>query len=52
MEAQHFRSTTFMQYKSVLKHAGIIEPHTLGGSSSKAYDPDRDIWELAALARE
>ncbi|NTU85933.1 MAG: hypothetical protein HGA45_42490, partial [Chloroflexales bacterium] len=52
VEAQHFRSTTFMQYKSVLKHAGIVAPHTLGGSSSKTYDPDRDIWELAVQARE
>lgn len=48
VEARHFRSTTFMQYKSVLKHAGILAPHTLGGSSSKTYDPDQDIWELAA----
>lgn len=47
VEARHFRSTTFMQYKSVLKHAGIIAPHVLGGSSSKTYDPDRDMWELA-----
>ena len=43
----HFRSTTFLQYKSVLKHAGIIAPHALGGSSARAYDPDPDLWELA-----
>ncbi len=46
IEAHHFRSTTFMQYKSILKHAGIIKPHRLGGSSAKHYDPDQDLWEL------
>jgi hypothetical protein len=43
----HFRSTTFLQYKSVLKHAGIVAPRRLGGASTRGYDPDRDIWELA-----
>jgi hypothetical protein len=36
-----------MQYKSILKHAGIIKAHRLGGSSAKKYDPDKDIWEMA-----
>lgn len=44
---QHFRSTTFLQYKSVLKHAGILAARSLGGSSTRGYDPDGDIWELA-----
>jgi hypothetical protein len=47
VETRHFRSTTFLQYKSVLKHAGIVAPHALGGASARSYDPDRDIWELA-----
>jgi hypothetical protein len=47
VELRHFRSTTFLQYKSVLKHAGIVAPHALGGVSAHSYDPDRDIWELA-----
>jgi hypothetical protein len=51
VQPQHFRSTTFFQYKSVLKHAGILAPHVLGGSSSKAYNPDADLWELTAEAR-
>jgi hypothetical protein len=52
VETRHFRSTTFLQYKSVLKHAGIIAPHALGGASARSYDPDRDIWELALPHRE
>lgn len=48
VQSQHFRSTTFFQYKSVLKHAGVLAPHRLGGSSTKMYDPDQDIWELRA----
>jgi hypothetical protein len=35
-----------MQYKSILKHAGFIKPHRLGGASVKDYDPDADLWEL------
>jgi hypothetical protein len=46
IQPQHFRSTTFMQYKSILKHAGFIKPHRLGGASAKDYDPDTDLWEL------
>ncbi len=46
IQPQHFRSTTFMQYKSIFKHAGFIKPHRLGGVSAKDYDPDADLWEL------
>ena len=46
IEPQHFRSVTFFQYKSVLKHAGILVPHALGGASTRGYDPDADLWEL------
>lgn len=42
-----FRSTTFFQYKSVLKHAGILAATRLGSASAKRYDADRDIWALA-----
>jgi hypothetical protein len=42
----HYRSTTFDQYKSVLKHAGVLAPHALGGSSSRDYRPENDVWEL------
>lgn len=47
VEPRHFRSTTFLQYKSALKHAGVVAPHALGGASARSYDPDRDVWELA-----
>lgn len=43
---QHYRSTTFMQYKSMLKHAGLIAPHQLGGSATKNYNPEADLWEI------
>lgn len=46
IQPQHFRATIFMQYKSILKHAGILRSHRLGGTSAKSYDPDQDIWEL------
>lgn len=46
IQSHHFRATTFMQYKSILKHAGVIKPHRLGGSSAKSYASDSDIWEL------
>ena len=46
VQPRHFRSTTFYQYKSILKHAGVIAPHRLGGASSWSYDPDADLWEL------
>jgi len=43
---QHFRSTTFFQYKSVLKHAGLIVAHALGGATAVGYQPANDLWEL------
>ena len=43
---EHYRSTTFYQYKSVLKHAGVLAPHALGGASARAYSPEDDFWEL------
>ncbi|MDF1665317.1 MAG: hypothetical protein P1V97_26385 [Planctomycetota bacterium] len=47
-EGLDFRSSSFYQYKSILKHAGILTATTkLGGSSTKGYDPSADIWELA-----
>lgn len=45
MPPSHYRSTTFQQYKSILKHAGFIKPHKLGGTSIENYDPAEDIWE-------
>lgn len=42
----HYRSSTFFQYKSLLRHAGIIAPHPLGGASAHSYNPDADRWEL------
>jgi hypothetical protein len=41
-----FRSTSFYQYKSILKHAGILKATALGGSTSQAYNPSQDIWSL------
>ncbi len=46
VEPRHFRSTTFYQYKSLLKHAGIIASHPLGGASTRGYDPNADLWAL------
>jgi hypothetical protein len=46
VENRHFRSTAFYQYKSVLKHAGILAPLPLGGATVKGYVPERDIWAL------
>ncbi len=42
-----FRSTTFFQYKSVLRHAGVITANALGAASTRHYDPARDRWQLA-----
>jgi len=43
-----FRSTTFYQYKSVLKHAGLLAPTRLGAASARKYEPSNDIWRLGA----
>lgn len=44
--ASHFRSNLFYQFKSVLKHAGILAPQALGGASTKGYQPGSDLWIL------
>ncbi len=49
VQPRHFRSNTFFQYKSILKHAGILAPHPLGGASVVNYDPTADRWELASV---
>jgi len=46
VEGIHFRSTTFYQAKSILKHAGILRDTGLGGASAKDYVPDDDRWAL------
>ena len=46
VEPIHYRSTTFYQMKSILKHAGVLKDNGLGGSSVKEYDPDEDLWAL------
>jgi hypothetical protein len=46
VQPAHYRSTTFFQYKSVLKHAGVLAPYALGGASARDYSPEDDIWEL------
>jgi hypothetical protein len=46
---EDWRTTTYFQWKSLLKHAGIILPTALGGSSSKNYRPTSDVWVLAGL---
>jgi hypothetical protein len=45
-KGEHYRSRTFYQYKSILKHAGILKASKLGGSTAKGYDPSQDVWEL------
>lgn len=49
VEGRHYRSTTFMQVKSILKHAGLLMPYPLGGTSARTYRPDADRWELLAF---
>jgi hypothetical protein len=39
-----FRSTTFFQYKSILKHAGLIAPVQLGNATATNYNADLDWW--------
>lgn len=50
VEPVHYRSTTFYQMKSILKHAGILKDTGLGGSSVKNYDPAEDVWRLRDVA--
>lgn len=45
-KGEHYRSTTFYQYKSILRHAGVLQHERLGGASSKEYNPAGDIWTL------
>jgi hypothetical protein len=44
VDPSDYRSTTFFQYKSVLKHAGLLAPLRLGGASAHRYRPHEDIW--------
>jgi len=44
--ADCFRSTSFFQYKSVLKHAGLIKAGRLGAASARHYRPENDRWDL------
>jgi hypothetical protein len=46
---EDYRSQVFFQYKSILKHAGLLAPGRLGGSSTKGYDPTADVWQLRRL---
>ena len=39
---EDYRSTRFLQYKSVLKHSGLLRPTLLGGSTSNGYVPIRE----------
>jgi antitoxin (DNA-binding transcriptional repressor) of toxin-antitoxin stability system len=51
VHAEDFRSTTFFQYKSILRHAGILARHALGASSASRYRPSTDRWELGPALR-
>lgn len=44
---EDYRSTTFFQYKSILKHAGLIASGALGGASAKKYVATKDLWQAA-----
>jgi hypothetical protein len=46
VEPSHYCSTTYFQYKSIMRQGGLIAPHALGAASSAQYAPERDIWEL------
>ena len=41
-----FRSKMFHQFKSILKHAGLLMPTKLGGARTRGYEPTNDIWQL------
>jgi hypothetical protein len=45
-KGEDYRSTMFYQYKSILRHAGILSDRRLGGATAKGYNPSLDIWEL------
>jgi hypothetical protein len=47
VQARDWRTTTYMQWKSYLKHAGILANTGLGGTTSRTYRPDWDTWTLA-----
>lgn len=47
VQAHDWRTSTYMQWKSYLKHAGILADTGLGGTTSRTYRPDRDVWMLA-----
>ncbi len=46
VQAHHYRTTIYMQYKRILTHAGLIKDHGLAGTSSRHYKPEKDMWEL------
>lgn len=46
IQPQHYRTTIYMQYKQIMMHAGIISNRGVGATSSKYYQPERDLWEL------
>ena len=43
----HARLTTFFQYKSIPKHAGLIAYGALGGASAGQYIATKDLWQAA-----
>lgn len=43
---EDFRSKMFHQFKSILKHAGLLKPTRLGGARTRGYNPTKDIWQL------
>lgn len=47
VQASDWRTSTYMQWKSYLKHAGILLNTGLGGTTSRTYRPERDVWALA-----
>ena len=46
VKGEHYRSRTFYQYKSILKHAGILQDTRLGGATTRNYNPTADRWKL------
>jgi hypothetical protein len=43
---EHFRSGILIQYKNILRHAGILTPFARGGVSTRGFKPEEDIWQL------
>jgi hypothetical protein len=45
-EGPYYRSTTFLQMKRILQHAGLLADTGVHASRSRDCQPERDVWRL------